>query len=85
MELEMPNQINVLIERLKQFDEVTLCELLDISSEDILERFRNKVVKRQKYLFGEVEILNIDDEDLEDEDEWDGFQLDKGDEDDNEE
>jgi len=32
-----------IIDKLKQFDEITLLELLDISSEDLLERFIDKV------------------------------------------
>lgn len=32
-----------IIEKLKQFDEITLLELLDISSEELLERFIDKV------------------------------------------
>jgi hypothetical protein len=31
------------IDKLKQFDEITLLELLDISSEELLERFIDKV------------------------------------------
>lgn len=71
----MPETIDILFERLKQFDEITLLELLDITVEDILERFRDKVIKKQRQLFGEVEIINIDDEELDLEDEFDGFQI----------
>ena len=31
------------IDKLKQFDEITLLELLDISSEELLERFIDRV------------------------------------------
>jgi len=71
----MPDQTDILFERLKQFDEITLLELLDITSEELLERFRDKVIKRQNHLFGEVEIFNIDDEELDFENEFDGFQI----------
>lgn len=73
----MPNSVDLLFERLKQFDEVSLVELLDITAEDLLERFRDKVIQRQDILYGEVElIMNEDheDEDMEIE-EWDGFQF----------
>jgi hypothetical protein len=60
---------------LRQFDEVSLLELLDISVDDLLERFRDKVVQRKKQLFGEIEIINIDDTELEEEDDLDGFQI----------
>lgn len=71
----MPSHVDLLIERLKQFDEVTLLELLDITSEELLEKFRSRVMARKEQLFGEVEILNIEDEELDDEDEFDGFQI----------
>jgi hypothetical protein len=32
-----------IIDKLKQFDEITLLELLDISSEELLERFIDKI------------------------------------------
>jgi hypothetical protein len=43
-------------ERLKQFDETILCEVLDISSEDLVERFADRIEIR----------LNELEEDLED-------------------
>ena len=71
----MPDQTDILFERLLQFDEITLVELLDISSKELLEKFRDKVMKRKDRLFGEVEIFNIDDEELDFENEFDGFQM----------
>lgn len=71
----MPETIDILFERLKQFDEVTLLELLDITSEDILKKFKDRVIKYKDQLYGEVEILNIDDAELENEDEYDGYQI----------
>ena len=75
----MPSSIDVLFERLKQFDEISLLELLDITSEDILERFKDKVVKRQQQLFGEVELFTEEEEEI---DEYDGFQIEDYDDDD---
>lgn len=69
----MPKNLDILFERLKQFDEVTLLELLDITSEELLERFKDKVNLRRDHLFGEVELLVEDDE--EELDEWDGYQI----------
>lgn len=71
----MPETTDILFERLRGFDEVTLLELLDITSEELLERFRDRVLKKQKQLFGEIEIFNIDDEELEEEEEFDGYQI----------
>lgn len=66
--------LDILIERLKTYDEVMLCELLNITSEDILERFRDIVAKRAAYLQRELEVFNIDAEELEDVSDIDGFE-----------
>jgi hypothetical protein len=39
-----------LIEKLKQLDEVTLMELLEITSEDLVDRFRDLIEKQQDTL-----------------------------------
>lgn len=46
----MPLILSELLEKLKREDEVYLLELLNISSEDILERFADFVEERQDYL-----------------------------------
>ena len=47
-----------LIERLKRLDEITLLEVLEISSEDILDRFVDKVEDRFEEL--EDDIVEMD-------------------------
>lgn len=69
----MPKNLDILFERLKAFDEVTILELLDITTEELLERFKDKVNLRRNHLFGEVELMVEDEE--EELDEWDGFQI----------
>lgn len=54
--------------RLKQLDEITLMEVLEISSEDLIERFVDRVEERQDQLEQEVEGLWSDDSE-EDQDE----------------
>lgn len=75
----MPKHLDLLIERLKKFDEVALLELLDISSEEIVERFKDVIIKRREYLFGEIEEMSEEWMDEEDKEEWDneleGFQI----------
>lgn len=75
----MPHSLDILFERLKQFDEVILLELLDITSEDILNKFKDRVKAKREQLYGEIEILNIDDPELEeehaDEEYSDGYQI----------
>ena len=68
----MPEHLDILIERLKGFDEVTILELLNINTEDLIERFKDRINSRREYLFGEVEEfpMSVDEEF---EDEWDGF------------
>lgn len=77
----MPRNLDILFERLKQFDEVTILELLDITTEDLLSKFKSRVSQKREFLYGEVEIYNIDDPELEDSvDEYDdGFQIESGD------
>jgi hypothetical protein len=69
----VPKNLDILFERLKAFDEVTILELLDITTEELLERFKDKVNLRRNHLFGEVELMVEDEE--EELDEWDGFQI----------
>lgn len=47
-----------LVEWLKTLDEVTLLELLDISSEELLERFEDKIEENYNRLLGERELFN---------------------------
>ena len=57
-----------LSEALKQWDETTLLELLEISPEDIVERFQDKIEDRFDYLETEVqETCNFDSQGIADE------------------
>lgn len=49
--------IDKLLNYLRTVDEVQILELLDLSTEDILERFRDRVISRRKYLEKEVEVI----------------------------
>lgn len=44
-------------EKLHRFDEVIILELLDISSEDLVERFEDKVIDRLEELAEDLEGL----------------------------
>lgn len=60
-----------LVRGLKKYDEVTVLEQLDITSEELLDRFEDKVEER----FEEIEAFladedSTDDEEEEGEDEW---------------
>ena len=50
----MPLLLHEIKERLKELDEVTLLELLDISSEDLVEVFGDKVEENADKLEREV-------------------------------
>jgi hypothetical protein len=50
-------------EKLKKLDEVTLLEILEISSEEIVERFEDKIESKQDYF-----ITDLGSEEWEDED-----------------
>ncbi|MHB8602268.1 MAG: hypothetical protein ACYC9R_06495 [Nitrosotalea sp.] len=60
--------LDLLINYLKQVDEVRLLELLDITSEDLIRVFRSRIQAKRKYLESEVEIMPIDDTDRDEED-----------------
>lgn len=42
-------------DRLKQQDEVSLMEILEISSEDIVERFKDKIEDKMEYFVEDLE------------------------------
>ncbi len=50
--------LDILKEYLKTLDEIQLCELLDISSEDIIEKFEDRIRSRKRFLETEMEILD---------------------------
>lgn len=52
---KMPLTIRDLIERLKQLDEVTLIEILDLRSEDIVNRFEDVIEYRFDEIFSQVD------------------------------
>lgn len=64
----MSYTLREIMSRLKQLDEITLMEVLEISSEDLIERFLDRVEERQDQLEQEVEGLWSDDSE-EDQDE----------------
>lgn len=66
--------LDFIVERLKTYDEVQLCELLDITSEEILHRFRDRVEENLEYLESELEVIHITDDEYE-EDDYDGFEI----------
>ncbi len=49
---------DILLERLKHYDEVTLLELLDISSEELIQMFAERIKERRQYLEKELEIVD---------------------------
>ena len=42
---------------LKQIEETQLLELLEINSEELVDMFEERIIKKKKYLEGEVEAL----------------------------
>jgi hypothetical protein len=63
----MNRTFSELCEELKRIDETTLLELLEISSEEIVDKFEDKIEDRlDKLLYNidsnEIEELNLDDE-----------------------
>ena len=50
-------------EKLKRYDEVSLLEVLEISSEDIVEKFIEKIEEKYDVLLEELEDTEDDDAD----------------------
>lgn len=56
----MPLPLDRLKQYLLQVDEVQILELLDLSTEDIVNAFEERIIKRRKYLEKEVEAIGED-------------------------
>ena len=51
----MPLTLHDVKERLKQIDEVSLLEVLEISAEDIVDRFGDRIELKMDYLVEDLE------------------------------
>lgn len=51
----MPLTYQDLLERLKQLDEVSLMEILEVNSDMIVDRFQDNIEERLDYLVSEFE------------------------------
>lgn len=50
-----------LLQQLRQLPEITLMELLEINSEELVDRFLDKIEEKQDWLFKEFEDWEEDD------------------------
>ena len=50
-------ELNKIKEALSRVDEVQLIELLDLKSEEIIERFDDRIVAKLRYLIKELEMV----------------------------
>jgi len=60
--------LNDVAERLKQIDEISLLEILEITAEDIVEKFKEKIEDKYEYLV--EELTDLDDHSYDEENEW---------------
>jgi len=51
----MPLTYTDLCEKLQKLDEITLMELLEISSEDLVERFQDKIEQKRDFFEKDLE------------------------------
>jgi len=58
--------LDLLLVYLVTLDETTLCELLDISSEDLIKAFHSRIIAKQELLEKEVEMIQLDDKEIND-------------------
>lgn len=54
-----------LCKRLRNLDEITLLEVLEIDSEDIVDRFEDFIAKKMEMLIEDLEIDDVFDDDRE--------------------
>ncbi len=59
----MISTISTIKDRLRSLDEETICDLLHISSEDLVSKFSDRVFARLEYLAQELEVMYDDGED----------------------
>lgn len=59
MKSDLP--LDQIIDQLKTYDEVEICDILKITSEDLLRKFQDRIVARRKFLEQELEIYSIGD------------------------
>jgi hypothetical protein len=62
---------DILLERLKQYDEVQILELLDLASEDLIELCVERIRQRRAYITKELELMDPADAEADDGDEED--------------
>jgi hypothetical protein len=60
---------DILLERLKQYDEVQICELLDVSAEELVDSFVARIRERRAYISKELELIDPADGEADDFDE----------------
>lgn len=58
----MPLTFYELLERLKKIDEVSLLEVLQLTSGDIVDRFEDRISDNYDYLIGELDDEEEDEE-----------------------
>ena len=63
VDIIMPLTDEEIKERLKQLDEISLLEILEISSEDIVEKFSERIEKRSDYFITDLEDEEWNNED----------------------
>lgn len=59
------SHMDILMERLKGYEETHLLELLDLTSEVLVARFRDVIFEKREQLYGEVELFFEPDNDEE--------------------
>jgi len=51
-----------ILNQLKIYDELEICDLLGITSEDLINKFFDRIVRKRKYLERELEIFETGDD-----------------------
>lgn len=68
----MRTPLDIILERMRLYDPTEIVDLLKISSEELVDKFYERIQESEEFLMGEFEVFVItDDEDQDYDHEWD--------------
>ena len=68
----MRTPLDIILERMRLYDPTEIVDLLKISSEELVDKFYERILESEEFLMGEFEVFVITDDGDQDYDhEWD--------------
>jgi hypothetical protein len=70
----MKTPLDIILERMRMYDPTEIIDLLNITSEELIDKFHEEIQNKEEFLMGEFEVFVITDDESQDENlDWDGF------------